>query len=136
MDKMMEVGKPGRAGLFGAPGVLFCIKIWMTLLLIAAATACAAGPNEGEPAESAMPLETGVFADAQAVYKNQCISCHGTDLKGRVGGNSSLEKVGQRLSKAQIVNQITHGGNGMIAFKKRISAEEIDLLADWLAAKK
>ncbi len=131
----MKTGKTRMIDLVFARKALFYIKILMICLLIAAATACA-GQNEDEPAETSMPLETGVFADAQAIYKNQCISCHGTDLKGRVGGNSNIEKVGQRLSKAQIVNQITNGGNGMIAFNKRISAEEIELLADWLAAKK
>ncbi|WP_426454448.1 c-type cytochrome [Paenibacillus sp. S-38] len=78
----------------------------------------------------------GGTVDAQAVYKSRCISCHGANLEGAMGGNTNLTKVGARRSKEQITAQITNGGNGMMAFQNILSADEINALAEWLAAKK
>jgi mono/diheme cytochrome c family protein len=72
--------------------------------------------------------------DASAVYKQNCVSCHGVDLGGAVGPN--LQKVGSRLSIDQIGSVIANGRNAMPAFKDRLKVEEIDALAVWLAAKK
>ncbi|GIP41063.1 hypothetical protein J31TS4_43430 [Paenibacillus sp. J31TS4] len=78
----------------------------------------------------------GGTAQAEQVYKANCLACHGDNLEGKMGGNSNLTKVGARRSKEQIVTQISNGGNGMPGFKGRISDTEINALADWLAAKK
>jgi cytochrome c551 len=56
------------------------------------------------------------------------------DLQGDYGPN--LQKVGGRLTKAQIITQITNGGDVMPSFKKSLKAEEIQALAAWLSAKK
>ncbi len=76
-------------------------------------------------------------ADTVAIFeKNNCISCHGTALQGRMGEATNLQKVGARMTKEQIAAQIRDGGGGMPAFGSRLSADEIDKLATWLAAKK
>jgi mono/diheme cytochrome c family protein len=72
--------------------------------------------------------------DASAVYKQNCVSCHGVDLGGAVGPN--LQNVGSRLSVDQIATVIANGRNAMPAFKDRLKTEEIDALSVWLAAKK
>ncbi|WP_248924709.1 c-type cytochrome [Paenibacillus hamazuiensis] len=77
-----------------------------------------------------------VTVDAQAVFKQNCVACHGDNLEGKMGGNTNLQKVGSRRSKDQIVTQISNGGNGMMAFKGKLSDVEINALADWLSAKK
>ncbi|MCZ8521822.1 MULTISPECIES: c-type cytochrome [Paenibacillus] len=93
-----------------------------------------AGGNTGGTAGGG--TAAGGTVDAQAVYKSRCISCHGANLEGAMGGNTNLTKVGARRSKEQITAQITNGGNGMMAFKEILKPEEINALADWLAAKK
>lgn len=74
--------------------------------------------------------------NAEAIFKKNCVPCHGADLKGKMGPKTDLTHVGGRLTKEQIVAQIENGGGGMVAFKGQLSADEINALADWLAAKK
>ncbi|MFC5651893.1 c-type cytochrome [Paenibacillus solisilvae] len=70
------------------------------------------------------------------VYKANCISCHGSDLQGKMGPSTDLTQVGSRLSKEQITNQIHNGGELMPAFKGKLTAQQIKELAQWLSAKK
>lgn len=72
-------------------------------------------------------------ADVQAVYKARCISCHGTDLAGRMGENTNLQQVYNHLSYEQIVEQLTNGGEVMPPFAEKLTSEEIAKLAAWLA---
>lgn len=70
-------------------------------------------------------------ADAESIYKQNCVACHGADLKGQ-----NLATVGSRLSKEQIEEKIRKGGGGMIAFESKLNDAEITALTDWLAEKK
>lgn len=70
-------------------------------------------------------------ADADKIYKANCVTCHGADLKGQ-----NLDTVGSRMTKDEIAEKIRKGGGGMIAFEKRLDDAEIDALAVWLEAKK
>jgi cytochrome c551 len=100
--------------------------------------AATATPAAATPKPTAKPTATPKAevsgATAKALFKQSCTSCHGVDLGGDFGPN--LQKVGEQLTKAQIITQITDGGTSMPPFGKRLKAEEIQTLADWLAAMK
>ncbi len=68
--------------------------------------------------------------EAIAIYKSQCMSCHATDLSGRVG--PSLQKIGSKLTPDEIVHIIRNGGKGMPAFSKLMKEQDIQSLAKWL----
>ncbi|WP_256209038.1 cytochrome c [Paenibacillus sp. CF384] len=70
------------------------------------------------------------------VYKSNCISCHGSELQGRVGPTTNLQHVGNRMTKEQITAQINNGGGGMPAFSGKLTEDEVQELASWLSAKK
>lgn len=72
-------------------------------------------------------------ADVQAIYKARCISCHGTDLAGRMGEQTILQNVHNTMSYDQIKSQITNGGEVMHGFGDKLTEEEIDSLSAWLA---
>lgn len=91
--------------------------------------------TEPTPDSTTVPEET-VNINAEALYKQNCISCHGTNLEGILPGKTNLQKVGAKLTKDQIVNKIQNGGNGMPPFKNTLQNEEINTLADWLATQK
>ncbi|GFZ79738.1 hypothetical protein GCM10008018_26620 [Paenibacillus marchantiophytorum] len=86
----------------------------------------------GTPAATSSGTTTKV--DAQAVFKANCVSCHGANLEGLVGPN--LQKVGSKLSKEQIVAIVTNGKGAMPSFKGKLSDDEISSVATWLADKK
>ncbi|MEF3306730.1 c-type cytochrome [Paenibacillus sp. GYB003] len=108
-----------------------------TFLLASAVMAgCGAGGGNGETKTGAGEATAVAGGNAEALYKKQCISCHGDQLQGRIGPGTNLTKVGGKLTREQIATQIEKGGNGMPGFKGSLNEAEIGTLADWLAAKK
>lgn len=71
--------------------------------------------------------------DAELVYRQSCLACHGTDLEGRSG--PGLQKVGATLTEAEIKGIISDGKGRMPRFQSRLDDAEIDALARWLASK-
>jgi cytochrome c551 len=109
------------------------------LLFIIVAAGCGSKSNSNvdiqTPAASAGTSEASVKAQ-ELFKKTNCISCHGVDLSGRVGPKTNLQKVGTTMTKEQIAQQIREGGGGMPVYKSKLTDEEINLLTDWLSAKK
>ncbi|MBA3887431.1 MAG: cytochrome c [Acidobacteria bacterium] len=71
--------------------------------------------------------------DAQAIYKQQCMVCHGADGKGTLPGVGSFPE-GEWLhgSREQDIAKVIRDGapgTTMMAFKSRLKPEEIEALA-------
>ncbi|GAX90850.1 c-type cytochrome [Effusibacillus lacus] len=97
------------------------------------ATGCSSGGDtKGGNTGTATPPAA---SDIPAAYTKNCASCHGKGLEG-TGSFPKLTNVGGKLSQDQIKTKIQQGGNGMPAFEKMLSADEINSLSSWLAAKK
>lgn len=95
-----------------------------------------ASPGAASPAATAPAAGGGTTVNAEAVYKANCVACHGDQLDGRGDAKKNLSKLGSKYDKTQIAGIIKNGQNGMPAFKGRLKDDEINALADWLAAKK
>lgn len=67
------------------------------------------------------------------LYANNCSSCHGGNFQGSLG--PGLEKVGSKLSQAEI-ESIIQNGKGSMPGQSQISPEARQKLAAWLAEKK
>ncbi|MCS7464668.1 cytochrome c [Paenibacillus doosanensis] len=119
---------------------------WASVLLLAGAIAGCGGAakQSGEPFGGAGKNASSAQGDqlasapeqAQALYKQNCMSCHGNNLEGKVGPDSNLQKIGAKLTKEQITSQILNGGGGMPALSSKVKPEEAEVLAEWLAGKK
>ncbi|KEQ24772.1 c-type cytochrome [Paenibacillus tyrfis] len=112
--------------------------VCVALLLVVSLSACNQPAKTPPPADqgAATPAPGGgtTTVDAQAIYKQNCISCHGVNFEGGVGPN--LTKVGGKYSKDQIATIVTNGRGGMPSFKGRLSDTDTSAISDWLAAKK
>ncbi|MEK8131139.1 cytochrome c [Paenibacillus filicis] len=114
----------------------------MTVMVLLTACSAKNGPEPfggGKSAGQTMTAEeamAGASSEVQSLYKQSCLSCHATNLEGRVGPKTNLQHVGARLEKDKIVKQIEAGGNGMPGFQGKLKPEEIQGLADWLAGLK
>lgn len=75
-------------------------------------------------------------AATMTLFEQRCVSCHATDLKGRMEPETNLTKIGTKMTQEEIVEQITNGGSRMPAFKKMLTSDEIQDIAVWLATKK
>lgn len=110
----------------------------LALFVLAAAACGGGGKNNGGTGNAGESTPAGnggtTTAQAEEVYKSNCISCHAADLGGGVGPN--LQKIGASESAENIRHQIENGGGGMPAYKGTLSDADITALTDWLASKK
>jgi cytochrome c551 len=97
-------------------------------------TTPSATPETGAGTATATDNRGATTVDAQSIYKQNCMSCHGNNMEGAIGPN--LQKVGAKYNKDQIVTILTNGRGAMPSFKNKLSSDEIVSLADWLSAKK
>lgn len=75
--------------------------------------------------------ETEEVGDADEIYANSCVSCHGGDLTGVSGPD--LTSVGDHLSEEEIHDIIVNGSENGAMPSGLTSLEEADALAEWLA---
>jgi quinoprotein glucose dehydrogenase len=71
-------------------------------------------------------------SSGEALYQNQCASCHGIDRKGSPPEFPTLETVGKRLSATQMAKHIADGGGRMPGFKNKMTEREIANIAAYL----
>ncbi|GAA3399964.1 cytochrome c551 [Paenibacillus hodogayensis] len=111
-------------------------KIGIACCLLLALTLTACGKKETPEANNGGGTTGGgtTTANAEAIVKQNCTSCHGVNLEG--GGGPKLTAVGAKYSKDQIAGIITNGKGAMPSFKGKLSDTDVNTVADWLAAKK
>lgn len=108
----------------------------LTVSIIAVFMLAACGSHSGQQNQTntAVVETDSDITGADMLYKKSCLSCHAADLSGKVG--PSLQEIGSKLSKEEIVERITMGRGGMPSFKSRLSEQDIEALGSWLADKK
>ncbi|WP_127533771.1 c-type cytochrome [Paenibacillus kobensis] len=112
---------------------MFTARLLPLVALAAVAVLAGCGSSSGNAGQASKAIDGP--ADTVALYKAKCISCHAADLSGKVGPESDLRTVGARMTKEEIIHQITEGGDIMPPFKDRLSTAEIEALGNWLAAR-
>ncbi|MBU5466418.1 cytochrome c [Virgibacillus sp. MSJ-26] len=85
--------------------------------------------EEGEPTEEVQEGETS--DDPEALFENNCASCHGDDLSGGMGPD--LTQIGNKHSADEIKEIILQGQGDMPAID--VEDEQAEALADWLSEK-
>lgn len=103
--------------------------IGASLLLLTACGQSSEAPKEETKKEPATTQVTG----AEAIAKQNCTRCHGGNLQGSYG--PSLEKIGSKYSKEQILD-VLNNGKGTMGPQKQLKPEQKEELATWLAEKK
>lgn len=88
-------------------------------------------PKTVEPKPAPPPPDP---VKAEALFKDNCMACHGESLKGGFGPN--LQLVGAHKSKDQIMKQILNGSGDMPGFAGQLDQKSIETLAVWLSEKK
>jgi quinoprotein glucose dehydrogenase len=71
-----------------------------------------------------------VTHDTTSLYKNNCASCHGDDLRGAPPTFPSLQNIGQRRSREELKTLINEGGGRMPAFD--YLEKNVDEIVDFL----
>jgi cytochrome c551 len=114
------------------------MKKWYVLLFSFALilSGCGGGDDESTDQPATDRDDAGGTVDvaaAEEIYKNSaCIGCHGAQLGG--GAGPSLEQIGSRKSKEEILTVI-HEGQGSMA-GGLLKGEDAEIVAAWLATMK
>ncbi|MCR8659546.1 c-type cytochrome [Paenibacillus endoradicis] len=111
-----------------------CAIIGISYLL----TACGEQQTSNTPASEEQQISkptslSTASSDVQSIYKARCISCHASDLSGKMGEKTNLQQIYDSSSYDDIVVMITNGGSIMPSFKDKLSEQEINSLAAWLS---
>jgi cytochrome c551 len=116
----------------------FALIVATLISMVALLGACGQAGNDASGASdsSAPTLVDSAGPPVDALFKKNCVICHGNNLEGRAGPQTNLQKIGATWSKEQIVGQITNGGKAMPSFKSRLSESDINAIADWLVSRK
>ena len=120
------------------------MKLFMLALVIFATFlmgSCSQSENASTPGSTTTPAPKATatpdeFAFARANYAKHCFECHGTEGEGgiktvdnkRLKVPSLREGHALKHSDEDFVEQIVKGGDGMPAFKDKLSPEEIKAL--------
>jgi len=90
----------------------------------------------------AIPLLADATPDGASLFKSKCAMCHGPDGSGQtpMGKSLKIRSLGsaevQKQSDAELTNIITNGRGKMLAYKGKLSAEEIKALVGTIRSMK
>lgn len=68
--------------------------------------------------------------DSAVIFSSNCVSCHGADRSGKRGPSLLPDRLTKEAP--QYAETITNGSDPMPAFGGKLSAEEINALAEWI----
>lgn len=93
-----------------------------------------AGCSSNNSSDNTTSNDSASESEIPVVYKQNCLSCHGSELQGGIGPN--LQKVGSRMSEEDLAQILRNGKGSMPAFDSKLNEEEITSLASWLSEQK
>jgi cbb3-type cytochrome c oxidase subunit III len=78
---------------------------------------------------------TSLGTNGAAIFKSQCAGCHTLAAAGATGTvGPNLDQLASKLTPAVVVNQVTNGGAIMPAFKGRLTAAQIQAVANYVSS--
>ena len=116
---------------------LFMLALVIFAIFLIGSCARSESPNTPNTTPAAKATATpDEFASARVNYAKHCVECHGAQGEG---GIKTVDKVRLKVpnlseghalkhTNEDFVEQIVKGGDGMPAFKDKLSPEEINLL--------
>ena len=115
---------------FSAPALLKQKKSSLLLFCFAILNSCDQAPQQSAPkSESA---KTASAPDGLAVFRQNCVNCHGIDGKLCLQGAKDLSQ--SPLSMDERILVITNGRNLMAAWGDKLNPQEIRAVAEFTAS--
>lgn len=101
--------------------------------LLAGASGCGGDDEDTSATTAPTATTTGGGADGAAIFESAgCGGCHTLEAAGSSGTSGpNLDEL--QPDKDRVVEQVTNGGGAMPAFGDRLSEEEIEAVATYVA---
>src|SRR4029453_2887345 len=110
------------------------LRIFLLAFIPLALGACGGGDDSGGEATTTEAATTTAEGSAagEAVFKDNCGSCHTLPAAGPAGApRPHLEDL--KPDEATVEQQVRHGGGGMPAFEGKLSDAQITAVASYVA---
>lgn len=105
----------------------------LTVALVLAVVALVAGCGDDTTTTTTAGVTTtaggATTLAGPEIFASVCAACHGVDGTGNTGPDLTALST---ITKERIVDQVTNGGSSMPAFGGQMSAEEIDVVSDYV----
>lgn len=88
--------------------------------------ACGSPDKQGEVKQR---TNEPLIPDGMAIFRKNCVTCHGTD--GKLGLNGAKDLTSSPLTLEERINIVTNGKKLMTPFGKILSPEEIRVVAEY-----
>ena len=105
------------------------IILALVILVVAVVAGCGGTTTTTTTAGPTTTAGAATTLAGSEIYASVCASCHGADGTGGSGPDLTGRS---DLTKERVVEQITAGGSSMPALGTQLSAEEIDVVADYV----
>lgn len=105
---------------------LFFLTVFPAILLMGA---CGAGGDHSDSSDT----NNESAGNAEDLYQESCIGCHGQNLEGSSG--PGLQEVGAKYTESEI-EDIINNGRGSNMPGGLVNEKEAEALAQWLSEKK
>ena len=104
------------------------------------------GPAESNrpPVRRALPWEKSPLRIGQALYRENCVVCHDVDVESskKIGPSfyhlfqrENMPQTNRKPSRSYVAAKVRSGGTLMPAFSKKLTADEIDTLIEYMLSK-
>jgi cytochrome c6 len=106
------------------------LSVFLAVLVCSACGDASQNIKERElAAQSKKPTESSVKPDGMAIFRKNCVVCHGAD--GKLGLNGAKDLTLSERPKGERIEIITNGKNLMTPFGKILTADEIEAVTDY-----
>ena len=112
-----------------ARGIVYTAMALMLVVAVAAVIARCGETTTTTTAGATTTVGAATTLAGPEIFASACASCHGADGTGNTGPDLTVLST---LTKDRIVDQVTNGGSSMPALGGQLSAEEIDVVADYV----
>ena len=85
--------------------------------------------HSGDDAPKSVTGDIEAAPDGYAIYKKNCVACHGLD--GKMGFAGAKDLTQTKTSIAEIEQQVSKGKGAMSAFEKLLTKEEIKAVSQY-----
>lgn len=99
-------------------------RIITTLLVAVFIVGC------GRDTAQSSSVDINIKVRSQELYLSKCASCHGKD--GRLGLSGAQDLTQSQLAPEEVKGVIADGKGAMVGFNKLLTAEEIDMVVDYV----
>jgi cytochrome c oxidase cbb3-type subunit 3 len=87
-------------------------------------------PETTSPPQQTPSAPIKIVDNGKPIFEEKCMACHGADGTAGIANAANLQT--SKLDTMSVLQIITHGKNGMAAFKEQLGTGEIEQVTNYV----